>query len=212
MSESSTRCLSSASSLRLRSPRRKALSSKAIVLLNQGGWLRRGFCSRRRPPALTPSSCKQAPYGQRTTSSPSLWTSAVVARQHSRDGARADRARRRASRRACRPIRGARPRRDAALAAGAASVGLRRRPHRAGRRAARLGDSVAPGTCPPCAACAARAPVRACDRFARRATPRSKRLRACARAAAVLRRLALVCELVDPRGVGLLVTRASRRG
>src|SRR2546430_13034005 len=36
MSESSTRCLSSASSLRLRSPRRKALSSKAIVLLNQG--------------------------------------------------------------------------------------------------------------------------------------------------------------------------------
>ena len=36
MSESSTRCLSSASSPHLLSPRRKALSSKAIVLLNQG--------------------------------------------------------------------------------------------------------------------------------------------------------------------------------
>src|SRR6266550_2992987 len=39
-------------------------------------------------------------YGQRTTSPPSSWTSAVVARQHPRDGARADRARGRASRRA----------------------------------------------------------------------------------------------------------------
>ena len=68
------------------------------------------------------------------------------------------------------------PQRDAAVAARAACPRVRRRADGAERRAARLGDAVAPGTSVACAARAARASVRTRDRLARRAGAHPRRL------------------------------------
>jgi hypothetical protein len=110
---------------------------------------------------------------------------ALLARRRPRDQPRADRTGQRAAGRPARPLRRPWPQRDAALAARAAHPRLRRRADGPRRRAARLVHAVARGTRAPGVARAARAPVRACDRLARRADARQSRLRASARAAAV---------------------------
>src|SRR6266699_1591262 len=100
MSESSTRCLSSASSPHLLSPRRKALSSKAIVLLNQG----RLAEARILLEAAAARAHAEQLYASALRAENKL--TAVLVDQRccgattSRAGARADRARGRASRRA----------------------------------------------------------------------------------------------------------------
>jgi hypothetical protein len=67
------------------------------------------------------------------------------------------------------PPRRSRPQRAAAMAARTACSRFRRRAHRSGWRAARLGVPVPSGAGVACAARAARAPVRARHRLARRA-------------------------------------------
>jgi hypothetical protein len=139
------------------------------------GWTRarrpRPSCSSRITSGTSICSCAA------TASAPSA-PAPLLSPRHPRDRAGMDRARQPASGRDRRPLRRTEPQRDAAVAARAACPRLRRRADGAGGRAASLGDPVARAAGVACTTRAARPPVRARDRLARRAGAQPRRLRA----------------------------------